>query len=666
MKKILFVLLAAVLICAAQQANAEILDLSICEIQEVPVGQDSSLYEGDTVRTSGIVTAGTHLYYAGTGVTFYMQNPDCGDLFSGIMAYNPTSEGFPELFPGDSVTVVAVVSEYEHPSTGVNMTELFIVENGFTFHSYYNPEPQPLVAIASYFDSIGGADSLGEGYEGVLTTIEDLSIDSVVNYTSTCTWICHDTSGIVYVREASDSIDNGFRPQPGTVFTSVTGVLYHRFGLYHLQPRYMRDFSFASGAPIIAGTSNWPPYPMPDDGVEYESYIFDPDGEVDVVFVNIRVNIGEWVEYEMDPQLDPTFFMYLAPAGTYQDGDRVDYYITAYDDEGNEATDPYFAPISFYTFDVLEAEPMTIAQARIDEDEDFMPDKLNLPVEISGIVTATAFSDTSTNMFVQDASGGINVYFGPEHINLLEGDSVTIRGVVDQYNGKAEVVFYNSDKLTQHGMGTMPEPMILTCADLNQVVGEQVEGWLVKIERVTLIADPDTWPLLGESANMTITDATGSAALRIERYTDIDGNLEPTSPMHITGVVGQYDYYAPYDSNYQLMPRKYTDFFEVVGVDEEEDNLPKVFALGENYPNPFNPTTVIKYALPRDCNVDIAVYDIMGRRVKTLINGTMPAGIHEAMWDGDNEAGHKAASGVYFYKMNTEDFSKVRKMALLK
>jgi parallel beta-helix repeat protein len=89
--------------------------------------------------------------------------------------------------------------------------------------------------------------------------------------------------------------------------------------------------------------------------------------------------------------------------------------------------------------------------------------------------------------------------------------------------------------------------------------------------------------------------------------------------------------------------------------------LPKAFELSQNYPNPFNPTTTIEYQLPKDSRVTLKVYDVLGREVATLVDGEQTAGSYHATFDGS-----KFASGVYFYRLSTPEYSKVQKMALMK
>ena len=97
-----------------------------------------------------------------------------------------------------------------------------------------------------------------------------------------------------------------------------------------------------------------------------------------------------------------------------------------------------------------------------------------------------------------------------------------------------------------------------------------------------------------------------------------------------------------------------------------EREIPVVLALEGNYPNPFNPMTVIRFAVPAPQQIDLAVYDVRGQKVRTLVRDVMPAGHHSVAWQGHDDAGRQVASGVYFYRLTAGGESLVRKMLLLK
>jgi hypothetical protein len=99
---------------------------------------------------------------------------------------------------------------------------------------------------------------------------------------------------------------------------------------------------------------------------------------------------------------------------------------------------------------------------------------------------------------------------------------------------------------------------------------------------------------------------------------------------------------------------------------EHLTGIPKTYQLSQNYPNPFNPQTMIKYDLPNPDNVNITVYNILGQKVKTLIDEYQEAGYKQVSWDGRDDGGREVASGIYFYKIKTIGFEKTKKMVLLK
>ena len=94
--------------------------------------------------------------------------------------------------------------------------------------------------------------------------------------------------------------------------------------------------------------------------------------------------------------------------------------------------------------------------------------------------------------------------------------------------------------------------------------------------------------------------------------------------------------------------------------------IPTVYDMSANYPNPFNPMTKIRYDLPEPQLVRLVVYAVDGRRIATLVNEAMPAGSHEVVWQGRSDEGELVASGIYFFRIEAGTFSKTGKMTLLK
>ena len=105
----------------------------------------------------------------------------------------------------------------------------------------------------------------------------------------------------------------------------------------------------------------------------------------------------------------------------------------------------------------------------------------------------------------------------------------------------------------------------------------------------------------------------------------------------------------------------------ILNIKNEEISLNGLtYYLEQNYPNPFNPKTIIKFTLPNNENVKLRIYDSLGRLIKELFNDYLPAGIYEFEWNGTDNNNKEVGSGVYFYKLESSNFSQVKKMTLLK
>jgi hypothetical protein len=110
------------------------------------------------------------------------------------------------------------------------------------------------------------------------------------------------------------------------------------------------------------------------------------------------------------------------------------------------------------------------------------------------------------------------------------------------------------------------------------------------------------------------------------------------------------------------------DLLGPADVEDEADNssAPKTFTLFQNMPNPFNPETQISYYLPVDCQVSITIYNLLGQRVRTLFEGYQNSGVQTITWNGRSDQGEQLSSGIYFYRLEANNFVETRKMTLMK
>jgi hypothetical protein len=108
--------------------------------------------------------------------------------------------------------------------------------------------------------------------------------------------------------------------------------------------------------------------------------------------------------------------------------------------------------------------------------------------------------------------------------------------------------------------------------------------------------------------------------------------------------------------------------YESAGISgNDQQNIPKTFTLYQNFPNPFNPSTIISFELPTTNRISLKIYDFRGKLVKTLIKEEVrEAGYHEVLWDGKNSEGKTVPSGIYLFQLQAGKEIKTRKMVLLK
>ena len=103
-----------------------------------------------------------------------------------------------------------------------------------------------------------------------------------------------------------------------------------------------------------------------------------------------------------------------------------------------------------------------------------------------------------------------------------------------------------------------------------------------------------------------------------------------------------------------------------VGIDNRSETFPQGFVLEQNFPNPFNPSTTLRYELPEDGLVNVTIYDMMGRQVSTLLSSHQTAGYKSIQWNATNDFGKPVSAGVYLYQIQAGEFVQTKKMVLLK
>ena len=331
--------------------------------------------------------------------------------------------------------------------------------------------------------------------------------------------------------------------------------------------------------------------------------------------------------------------------------------ITAVVDQYTSSTPPdngYSLRSRFQTD--VQSISFTIAEAKTDIDEDFVPDRLGEVVEVKGVITTPNFG-SHTQYWMQDETAGIQLYSGSMDLEFAVGDHISVIGEIDQYNGITEIVPMNIDLIAT---GVDFDTTVVKIADL----GEDIEGIIVEIDSVWLI-NPSQWPSSGSNGNVDITDGVDTTYIFVDKDTDLDGWTPPIS-FNVIAVIDQYSSADPPNDGYSLRTRYQTDItFVELGIDPNSF-LPTEFSLAQNFPNPFNPTTTIKYDLAKDVDVKLTIYNILGQEIATLVQSKQTRGYYSLIWDGKNNNGEMVGSGIYFYHLVAGDYTALKKLTLIK
>ncbi|RPI63884.1 MAG: T9SS C-terminal target domain-containing protein, partial [Ignavibacteriales bacterium] len=204
--------------------------------------------------------------------------------------------------------------------------------------------------------------------------------------------------------------------------------------------------------------------------------------------------------------------------------------------------------------------------------------------------------------------------------------------------------------------------------------------WTVKTNQGTKDLDSETELMLNTLYNITALYSGSDYEIYINGELDAlstFSGLIPTTAIDL--MIGQvlpgntqYNFRGILDDiriyNYALSYSKIQSLYDyVVSVDEEEEvELPNKYGLTQNYPNPFNSQTSIEFQIPNQSIVKLEIYNILGQKIRTLINREENPGNYSISWNGKNDFGDSVNSGIYFIKFSSDNFSNTKKMTLLK
>ena len=148
----------------------------------------------------------------------------------------------------------------------------------------------------------------------------------------------------------------------------------------------------------------------------------------------------------------------------------------------------------------------------------------------------------------------------------------------------------------------------------------------------------------------------------VHQYDQDDAHFEHIRPPQSEG---WHVYYFRFSDGDEVVETPFDSIY-VSPTGMEEIDIPSTFSLRQNYPNPFNAETSIRFDLPEPSHVELAIYNLSGGKVKIIVNSYLERGPHTVVWNGQNSAGQEVSSGVYFYRLSTENRTEAKRMLLLK
>ena len=172
-----------------------------------------------------------------------------------------------------------------------------------------------------------------------------------------------------------------------------------------------------------------------------------------------------------------------------------------------------------------------------------------------------------------------------------------------------------------------------------------------------------TWDVssLPGHVSLTLTDNVTGTAVNLTEEGEITFSTEAKGSFLSYGTGGVNIYPQVGESRFTL-----TVSYSALTSNDEPANVPGSFVLHPAYPNPFNPITALRYDLPKQAQVTLTVYDLMGREITQLVNTNQDAGYRSVQWDATDMHGKPVGAGVYFYQIHAGEFVQTRKMVLLK
>jgi hypothetical protein len=629
---------------------------------------DNENMAGDTLSITGVVTMPSGLSYAGDGIKFILSEIG-GGPWSSILSFNRDSTAYPQLFEGDVIEMTGYIGEYRTAPS--NMTEFWIT-SPIDIIDFGQPVPDP--------DYVETGDLrlpiTAEQWGNVLVYVKNAKVTNTTPQFEL--FEVDDGTGAVLIDSDSDSLNSYPTPTPGSLADSIRGWVYNHYGsytdsnAYKLEPLYTSDIVWGVGLPpSLSNVQRAPQVPKSTDAVIVSADVA-TELTISTATMYYRVDGGA---YTMLAMANTTGDTYTAEIPAQELGSWVDYCLVITDDQDQQVMAPADTSVQNLCYPVtgaglhisdIQYTPWEIADSPFE----------GVNVTIAGMVTVDTLHLNGYDYFpIQEEDGawnGMYVYADGMGLSLNKGDIVSVTGTITDYNSEWSFMFDNNTLLLAETVellstGATINSEVVTTGTLNKDssdVVESYEGTMVEIQNATLVSI--------NSYDITFDDGTGSCLVDDDAkfpdfiieddYVYAFGDTLREGDV-VDMIKGSFVFSF---GTYKIEIGGRSDMGSVVGIDSDFESVPLTYQLKQNFPNPFNPETRIYFQIPQTHNVTIAIYNMLGQKIRTLVKENFSAGHHVVNWDGQSDHGFQVPTGMYIYRIKAGDFVAAKKMVMIK
>lgn len=628
------------------------------------------------------------------------------------------NNGYNSIKRGDIIRIRGKISEFPTSST-VSLTQFSPDTNqSVLILSSNNPVPAPPLKKIADFNvgaNPGGHINFinGEPFESKEVMFTNLTVTAVVN-ASRGTWQAADSAGnTISMYDWSTHFTLATRnpvrdssyvmPPIGAKIDTLRGYIGTVSGGeanrgYRIAPIFKTDVKYGVFLPGVTSHRRTPIVVAKDSDATVSAKVFKQTGGFGLKNVKLvyRVNGGAWVESTMVAKQAAVDSIFSARIPKQNVGDMVNYFIRATDSNSqfiilasnSNATSGQLTNLDtskgMFFYKVLDRtlQPvLNITDIQTTPYLNGLSPYMAAVDSVAGIITA----DTSSLLKAARSQGGPTVFFmqsgnapfsgvwvvGPDSVmkDVLNGDSVVVTGSITEFNNVTEIFGVTKVRIVQRSKA-LPAPVVLKTNQFGPSVSngnlnaEPFEGMLLRFDSLTVTSID---PVFNDLYSFEVNNSTAPLLVGRDGKNTFSNNPADTIPgiqmlrvgnkiKSLTGVLHFFN------GRYKLVPRANADFGTVTGVQVEKTPVvPAEYQLAQNFPNPFNPATSIRYGLPVAGNVTLKIYNLLGQEVQTLVNEMQNAGTYTVRFDAS-----RLSSGMYLYRISSGSFTQVKKMLLVK